>query len=118
MTRRERLEMVIRGEITEELINECKVELEKLDQRSGAALQRAKETETYKENREFGEEVVRVLTKEPILVEELGEKLGWTGSRQRLTGICTSLVREGRIRVVEMKVKGKGKRKGYYIEEA
>ena len=31
MTRRERLEMVIKGEINEELIADCKRELEKLD---------------------------------------------------------------------------------------
>ena len=31
MTRRERLEMVIKGEITEELIADCRKELEKLD---------------------------------------------------------------------------------------
>ena len=34
MTRRERLEMVIRGEITSELIEECKEELKKLDVQS------------------------------------------------------------------------------------
>lgn len=115
MTRRERLEMVIRGEITPELVEDCKVELEKLDQRSGAALQRSKETETYKENKEFEKKILGVLSEEPIQVEELMERLSWEGSRQRLTGLCTNLVREGLVKVVDVKVKNKGKRKAYYI---
>ena len=115
MTRRERLEMVIRGEITEELISECKVELEKLNERSGAALQRSRETETYKRNKELEELVLKALSEEPTQVEELMEKLNWMESRQKLTGLCTNLIRDGRVKSVDVKVKGKGKRKGYYI---
>ena len=115
MTRRERLEMVIRGEITQELIEECKVELKKLDERSGAALQRVRESETYKENKEFEKLIVEVLNEEPVQVEELIERLGWKESRQKLTGLCTNLVREGKIKVVDVKVKNKGKRKAYYV---
>lgn len=115
VTRRERLEMVIRGEITEELIEECKAELEKLDMRSRAALQRSKETETYRENKEVEQRIVEVLSEEPIQIEELGEKLGWKGSRQKLTSLCTNLVREGIVKVIEVKVKNKGKRKAYHL---
>ena len=50
MTRRERLELIIRGELTEELISECKEELKKLNERSAAANQKAKESEQYREN--------------------------------------------------------------------
>ena len=112
MTRRERLELVIRGEINEELIEDCKRELEKLN----AHRDHAKENQNYNENKEVEEKIVEVLGKVegPVQVDELAELIGCTFARQRLTAICTNLIREGRIRSVDVKTK-KGKRKGYYI---
>ena len=112
MTRRERLEMVIRGEINDELIEECKRELEKLD----AHRTHAKENPNYNENKEVEERICAALlqTSEPVQIDELGELIGCTFARQRLTAICTNLIREGKIGSVDVKTK-KGKRKGYYI---
>ena len=115
MTRRQRLEAVINGEITEELIAECKVELEKLDAAGAKALERARSTEHYNENKQLEEKVVSLLTTDPIQIDELKEKLGVDLTRQRLTAICTNLLRDERIHVTDVKVKGKGKRKAYYI---
>ena len=117
MTRRERLEAVISGEITEELIEECKRELEKLDAHSAAANQKAKETEQYKENRVYGERVYEFLEglEEPVQVGEILTNVAPELTRKRMTAICTNLVREGRIRAVEVKVKGKGKRRAYVV---
>ena len=114
MTRRERLEMVIRGEITPELIEECKAELEKLNERSAAALAKSKTTETYKENKVYEERICEVLDSEPITVDELKERIQWAYSRQRLTAVCTNLVREHRISIMDVKIKGKGTRKAYH----
>ena len=113
MTRRERLEMVIRGTITEELIEECKRELEKLD----AHRTHARENANYNENKEVEERICAALrgASEPVQVDELGELIGCMFARQRLTAICTNLIREGKIKSVDVKTK-KGKRKGYYIE--
>lgn len=113
MTRRERLEMVIKGEINEELIEECKRELEKLD----VHRTHARENQNYNENKEVEERICAALrgVSEPVQVDELGELIGCTFARQRLTAICTNLIREGRIRSCDMKTK-KGKRKAYYIE--
>lgn len=113
MTRRERLEAVIEGRITEELIEDCRRELEKLDERSAKILANTRESARYKENKGYEERVLEILGEEPIQVEEIKEKLGIEMSRQRLTAICTNLVREGRANTVDLKVKGKGKRKGY-----
>ena len=112
MTRRERLELVIKGEINEELIEDCKRELEKLN----AHRDHAKENANYNENKEVEEKIVGVLTRVegPVQIDELAELVGCTFARQRLTAICTNLIREGRIRSVDVKTK-KGKRKGYYI---
>ena len=113
MTRRERLEMVIRGEINEELIEECKRELKKLD----AHRTHARENANVQKNREFEERICAALREasEPVQVDELAELIGCTFARQRLTAICTNLIREGRIKSCDVKTK-KGKRKGYYIE--
>ena len=112
MTRRERLELVIKGEINEELIEDCRRELEKLN----AHRDHAKENANYNENKEVEEKIVEVLGKVegPVQVDELAELVGCTFARQRLTAICTNLIREGRIYSCDVKTK-KGKRKGYYI---
>ena len=112
MTRRERLEMIIRGEINEELIEDCKRELKKLD----AHRTHARENANGQENREMEEKIVDVLARVegPVQIDELAELVQCTFARQRLTAICTNLIREGRIKSVDVKTK-KGKRKGYYI---
>ena len=112
MTRRERLEMVIRGEINEELIADCRKELEKLD----AHRTHARENANVQENKEFEERIYAALREvsEPVQVDELADIIGAMFSRQRLTAICTNLILEGRIRSVDVKTK-KGNRKGYYI---
>ena len=112
MTRRERLEMVIAGIITDELIEDCRKELEKLD----AHRTHARENANVQENKEYEERICAALrgVSEPVQVDELAELIGATFARQRLTAICTNLIREGRIKSCDMKTK-KGQRKGYYI---
>ena len=114
MTRRERLEMVIKGEINEELIADCRKELEKLD----AHRTHARENANYNENKEVEERICAALrgASEPVQVDELAELIGCTFARQRLTAICTNLIREGRLKSCDVKVKNKGKRKAYYID--
>lgn len=114
MTRRERLEMVIRGEITPELIEDCKRELQKLDEHGAAVLAKSKEMPRYKENKMYEERIYEIVGEEPMQIEEIKKAIGADVTRQRLTAICTNLVRDGRINVVEIKVKGKGKRRAYY----
>jgi hypothetical protein len=112
MTRRERLELVIKGEISEELIEDCKRELEKLD----VHRIHARENQNYNENKEVEERICAALLQanEPVQIDELAELIGCTFARQRLTAICTNLIREGRIYSCDVKTK-KGKRKGYYV---
>lgn len=115
MTRRQRLEAVIAGNITEELIEDCKAELAKLDERSARANEEAKTSANYVENKRYEELICEVLTEEPIQIDELAERIGSTLTRQRLTAICTNLIREGKIQSCDVKVKNKGKRKAYYV---
>ena len=107
------MELVIKGEINEELIEDCKRELEKLN----AHRDHAKENANYNENKEVEEKIVEVLARVEgsVQIDELAELVQCTFARQRLTAICTNLIREGRIKSCDIKTK-KGKRKGYYIE--
>ena len=115
MTRRERLIAVINGAYTQELIDDCRRELAKLDERSAQALAKSKESAQYRENKEYEERICEILGEEPMQVGEIAEALDADISRQRLTAICTNLVRERRIGVMDIKVKGKGTRRAYHI---
>ena len=120
MTRRQRLEAVINGEITEELIESCREELEKLDIQGARASERAKTSTNYVANKELEPKIYEFLEgfniEEPAQIELIREVCAPELSRQRVTAICTNLVREGRIGTVDVKVKNKGKRKGYYAK--
>ena len=112
MTKRQRLEAVINGNITEELIEECKAELAKLDAQGAKALAKSKETELHKENEELTEKIYLYLGSEPKTAEEIAEE--FEVKRPRVTALCTKLVKEGRLVVEDLKIKGKGIRKAYH----
>ena len=111
MTRRERLEMVIANNITEELIEECKVELEKLNASNASR----KPTAHQVENVKIGENILTILTDEPKFVEDVLAGLDGELTRQRVSGILTNLVKDGKVHSEDVKVKGKGKRKAYTL---
>lgn len=111
MTRRERLEMVIANNITEELIEECKVELEKLNASNASR----KPTAHQVENVKIGEDILTILTDEPKFVEDVLAGLDGELTRQRVSGILTNLVKDGKVHSEDVKVKGKGKRKAYTL---
>lgn len=116
MTRRERLEMVIANTITEELIEECKAELVKMDE---ANARRKEKTNPRKiENAEIMEKIIGVVggSDEPMQIDPIVEGVGIDGlTRQRVSSLCTILVKDGRLNVEDIKVKGKGKRKAYTL---
>ena len=113
MTRRERLEAVINGNITEELVEECKAELEKMN--ASNAARSAKPTARQIENAKVAEDILGFLTSEPMFVDSIVTNLGGDFTRQRVSGILTNLVKEGKVVSEDVKVKGKGKRKAYTL---
>lgn len=116
MTRRERLEAVINGNITDELIEECKVEIEKMD--TANAKRKEKVDPRKMENASIMENILDILahSTEPMQIDPIVEALGVDGlTRQRVSSLCTILVKDGRITSEDVKVKGKGKRKAYSL---
>ena len=116
MTRRQRLEKVIELEELlaqveggSELVADCEVELSKLNERSARANEEAKSTAHSLKNRELEGEILGLA--KGTMAEEMAKELGL--SRQKVTSLCTNLVREGKLKVEDVKVKGKGIRKIY-----
>ena len=115
--------MVIAGNITEELIEECKAELTKLDERNAARAEKV--TPHQEENKALEEKVLAVLGEatEPMQIDPIVEAVTPTATelgieelkRQRVTGICTNLIKAGKVKSEDVKVKGKGKRKAYSL---
>ena len=113
MTRKERLEAVVNGNITDELIAECKAEIEKIDMRNA---QRVAKPSAHKvENDEVAKQILGFLGTEPMFVDEVLATLDNGFSRQRVSGILTNLVKDGKVSAEDVKVKGKGKRKAYTL---
>ena len=115
MTRKERLRAVINGEITAELVEDCKVELAKIEAKETE--RKATPTENQLENEEVAKQILALFTVEDgpaLMANEIAEEFPQM-TRQRITAICTNLIREGRLKSKKIKVKGKGERVGYYI---
>ena len=99
MTRRERLEMVIANTITDELIEDCKVELEKLNASNASR----KPSERQIVNGQIAETILGFLTDEPIMVDTIVANLGGDYTRQRVSGILTTLVKDGKVKAFSQK---------------
>lgn len=108
MTKREMFMAVIEGNVTEEVIKGFKAEIDKMDARN------AKRAETpskrQKENAPLIEAIHGILTNEPQTAAEIAEKVGV--STQKASALLRGI--EG-LAVTEVKVKGKGKVKGYAL---
>lgn len=108
MTKREMFEAIINGNINEEIIEMAKNEIVKMDERNakrkGAPSKKAIENEPIKEK------IVGVLTHEPQSASEIAEKV------EISTQKCSALLRQiDGLEVSELKIKGKGKVKGYAV---
>ena len=91
-------------------------ELEKMD--TANAKRREKEDPRKTENAKLMEKIVAILSEatEPMQIDPIVESLAIDGlTRQRVSSLCTLLVKDERIVAEDVKVKGKGKRKAYSI---
>lgn len=108
MTNREMLTAIVNGEITEEVVEKAKAEIEKLDARNAA--RKDKPSKTQKENEPIIKAISELLTEEPMLASAIAEKLEISVSK------ASSLVKKvDGVKVTEVKVKGKGKRNAYSL---
>lgn len=112
MTKREFMEMVIAETKNEELKVFAEKEIEKMDK---ANLKRSeKRAERKAENEPIKEKIFEVLNSEDVtLASEVAEKVEI--STQKASALLRQMVEDGKITVEDVKVKGKGTKKGYKV---
>jgi len=108
MTRREFLEMVIEGKVTDEMKDFAHSEITKMNDRN--AKRKAKPSNKAIANEAIKEKIVKVLTNEPKTASEIADEVVISVQK------CSALLRQiDGLNVSEVKVKGRGKVKGYAL---
>lgn len=111
MTKREFLEMVIAEVEKEEMVEFAKAEIVKMDERN--AKRAGEKSKKAKENEPIKAEIVKKVGEETRLAKEIAEMVGI--STQKASALCRQLVADGVFNVKDVKVKGKGTQKAYYV---
>ena len=110
MTQREFLNAVIAETQNADIASFAVSALEKLDARN--AKRASTPSKTQKENAPLIAKIATLLTSEPKLASELAKEMGL--STQKVTPLVKAV--EG-VQSVDVKVKGKGTQKGYFLAE-
>lgn len=111
MTYREMLTSIVNGTINEEVIEKATERLEKLDaeneKRKNRVSKKALENEPVKAR------ILEVLGEEPKTATEIGSEVEI--STQKASALLRQLVEDGKVEKTDVKVKGKGTQKGYFV---
>jgi len=111
MTYREMLTSIVNGTINEEVMEKAAERLEKLDaeneKRKNRVSKKALENEPVKES------ILGILGEEPKTATEIGSEVGI--STQKASALLRQLVNDGKVEKTDVKVKGKGTQKGYFV---
>lgn len=108
MTRREMFEAIVNGNVTEEVVAMAQSELVKMDERNEK--RKNSPSKTAIANEPIKAQIVEVLTTEPLTASDVANAVGI--STQKASALLRQI--EG-LTVTEVKVKGKGKVKGYAL---
>ena len=108
MTRREMFEAIVNGNVTEEVVAMAQNELVKMDERNEK--RKNSPSKTAIANEPIKAQIVEVLTHEPLTASDVANAVGI--STQKASALLRQI--EG-LTVTEVKVKGKGKVKGYAL---
>lgn len=108
MTNRDFFTAIVNGTLNEEVIAHAQASIEKLDARNAA--RKDKPSKKSLENEPIKEAIKSLLTEEPMTASEIAEKVEI--STQKASALLRQI--EG-LNVTEVKVKGKGKVKGYSL---
>ena len=108
MTKREMFEAIVNGNVTEEVVAMAQSELVKMDERNEK--RKNSPSKTAIANEPIKAQIVEVLTTEPLTASDVANAVGI--STQKASALLRQI--EG-LTVTEVKVKGKGKVKGYAL---
>ena len=110
MTRREMFEAIVNGNVTDEVVAMAQNELVKMDERN--ARRKNKPTKNALANEPIKAQILEVLTDTPMVASAVAEAVGITTQK------ASALLRQiDGLTVTEVKVKGKGKVKGYALAQ-
>ena len=109
MTNREFFENVITMVEDAEMQEKAKALIEALDRRNAKRAERPSKTALA--NEPIKAEIAKILTNEPMLASEIAQKI------EISTQKASALLRQMDVNVTDVKVKGKGTQKGYFIAE-
>lgn len=110
-TKREMLNVIVNGELNEEVMAWAASEIEKLNHTN--EMRRNKQSKKALENEPIKTAILDKLTDEPQTATIVGEAVGI--STQKASALLRQLVEAGKCERVEVKIKGKGVQKGYLI---
>lgn len=112
MTRREFMEMVIADTTNETIADFARSEIEKMDRKNELA--KSRKSKKSVENEPIKEKIYSVLNSDEVTTASVvAEKVEI--STQKASALLRQMVEDGRITVEDVKVKGKGKQKGYKV---
>ena len=109
MTKRDALNTIVGGEVTEEVKSWAAAEIEKMDKANEARRNRV--SKKAQENAPIVEAIEAVLGEEPKTATEIGAEVGV--STQKASALLRQIVEAGNAVKTDVKVKGKGTQKGY-----
>lgn len=114
MTNREFYTAIVNGNLTETEIEFAKSAIAKLDERN--AKRSSKPSKTAIANEPIKAAILEMLTDKPQVASAIGMAI--EQSTQKASSLLVQLVKEGKAVAVDVKVKGKGKVKGYTLAVA
>lgn len=109
MTKREFMEMVIATVDSQEMKDFAQKEIESLDRRNAKRAERPSKTAIA--NEPIKAKIAKVLTTEPMTASTIAKLV------EISTQKASALLRQMDVKVTDVKVKGKGTQKGYFIAE-
>ena len=112
MTEREFLTKVLAiNDLSAELAEYANNGIAKLDARNDK--RKNTPTKAQKENEGVKTDILNLLAEKPMVASEIGTVLGVT--TQKASGVCGLLVKDGKVSVTDVKIKGKGTVKQYAL---
>lgn len=115
MTKREMLNAILNGEITDEVLAAVQAELDSMDKTNAKRAEKAAEKRAEKEAEKapIREAILAVITDEPKTASDLIAEAGVEIKPQAIPSLLKGLVENGTIVKTDIKVKGKGTQRGY-----
>ena len=105
------LTSIVNGTINDEVMEKAAERLEKLDAENEKRKNRV--SKKALENEPVKEAIVAILTDEPKTATVIGKEIEI--STQKASALLRQLVEDGKVEKTDVKVKGKGTQKGYFV---